>query len=247
MGYICRSGYITHSYFGRVNITARSNAKRLIGRFQDGLLTVTVPKGLPLERLITGLDRWAGEDSANPTPIVNSATARPAYHVGQTIELEDFNISFKVDQNVKPGYYHCGPEGKDIVVRVGPGVEMTDRVQARGFTNSIEKLAADMYGPSLLTTAHFWADRLGCAVLSFTISRGRRVLGSCDRRRNIKLSRALVFYPAELRQYVICHELAHLNHPDHSPAFHACCDRYLDGREKELIAKLKAFKYPLFY
>lgn len=32
---------------------------------------------------------------------------------------------------------------------------------------------------------------------------------------------------------------------NHSERFHRVCDTYLGGREKELVAKLKAFAWPL--
>ena len=54
-----------------------------------------------------------------------------------------------------------------------------------------------------------------------------------------------MYMPDELRRYVICHELAHLTYHNHSKAFHALADRYLDGRERELDARLKAFRLPL--
>ena len=45
--------------------------------------------------------------------------------------------------------------------------------------------------------------------------------GSCNTRREVRLAWRLVKAPAELVDYVICHELAHLRHMNHSPAFWA--------------------------
>ena len=49
--------------------------------------------------------------------------------------------------------------------------------------------------------------------------------GSCNTRREVRLAWRLVKAPAELVDYVICHELAHLRHMDHSPRFWAEVER----------------------
>jgi predicted metal-dependent hydrolase len=45
--------------------------------------------------------------------------------------------------------------------------------------------------------------------------------GSCSSDGRIMLSAALVFLPAQLVMHVICHELVHIEYPNHSPAFRA--------------------------
>jgi predicted metal-dependent hydrolase len=55
----------------------------------------------------------------------------------------------------------------------------------------------------------------------------RRQWGSCNvRTREIRLSMRLADYPSWVLDYVLVHELAHLVHADHSPAFNALVGRY---------------------
>ena len=55
----------------------------------------------------------------------------------------------------------------------------------------------------------------------------RRQWGSCNvRTGEIRLSMRLADYPSWVLDYVLVHELAHLVHADHSPAFKALVGRY---------------------
>ena len=64
--------------------------------------------------------------------------------------------------------------------------------------------------------------------------------GSCSSTGTISLNIGLMQVPEILRDYVIIHELAHLNHMDHSAAFWAEVASH-DPRYKEHRAKLKHF------
>ena len=64
--------------------------------------------------------------------------------------------------------------------------------------------------------------------------------GSCSSTRTISLNIGLMQIPEPLRDYVIIHELAHLNHMDHSEAFWREVGSH-DPRYKEHRKKLKMF------
>jgi hypothetical protein len=55
----------------------------------------------------------------------------------------------------------------------------------------------------------------------------------------------LVFLQQELRDYIVWHELAHLTHMNHSADFHALCNSYCGGREKDMREKLRLVRWPL--
>ncbi len=59
------------------------------------------------------------------------------------------------------------------------------------------------------------------------ITSAQKRFGSCGKNGNICFSYRLMLYPEAAREYVVVHELAHLKHFDHSPAFYALVERYL--------------------
>jgi predicted metal-dependent hydrolase len=63
------------------------------------------------------------------------------------------------------------------------------------------------------------AAELGVRVAAVTVRDTKTRWGSCSKTRRISLSWRLAFAPEEVARYVIAHEIAHIKHFDHSPAF----------------------------
>jgi len=74
------------------------------------------------------------------------------------------------------------------------------------------------------------AAQHGLAVASVGVGDPRSRWGSCASNGTIRYSWRLILCPPEVRQATVAHELAHLIHMDHSPAFHAAHARLL-GRD----------------
>jgi predicted metal-dependent hydrolase len=64
-----------------------------------------------------------------------------------------------------------------------------------------------------------WAKRVGVTVARVRITGGRTVWGSCNSNGEINLSWRLMLVPAELREYVVIHELCHRVHMNHGVRF----------------------------
>lgn len=67
----------------------------------------------------------------------------------------------------------------------------------------------------------FYAARMGVVPRAVTITGARTRFGSCSGDNRLCFSWRLMLYPPEARDYVVVHELAHIRHHNHSPAFYA--------------------------
>ncbi|QIQ87012.1 M48 family metallopeptidase [Erythrobacter sp.] len=87
----------------------------------------------------------------------------------------------------------------------------------------------------------------GLEPVPVALSRAQRRWGSCSDRSRIRINWRLVQAPDFVRRSVVAHEVAHLVHFDHSPAFHALlaniyeddiasADRWLRQRGRSLYA-----------
>ena len=88
-----------------------------------------------------------------------------------------------------------------------------------------KRAARDHLGARLEALARF----AGLAPPRLIVSSALVRWGSCNARREVRLAWRLVKAPRDLVDYVICHELAHLRHMNHSSAFwaevqHQCPD-----------------------
>ena len=86
----------------------------------------------------------------------------------------------------------------------------------------------------------FFAKKYGYHYERVRFSHANTRWGSCSSNGTISLNIGLMQVPKPLQDYVLLHELSHLNHMDHSPAFWAEVAEH-DPRYKEHRKKLKLY------
>ena len=90
--------------------------------------------------------------------------------------------------------------------------------RARDYQKKLLMKKAKEYLPYRL---EYYANLYGYKYDKCRLSHAGTRWGSCSSNRTISLNIGLMKVPEPLRDYVILHELAHLNHMDHSKAFWA--------------------------
>lgn len=109
-------------------------------------------------------------------------------------------------------------EGRLIVG--GPVEGLATRLQRWLEAEALAHCAQDL--------AHYCA-RAGEDVPRLSLSRAQRRWGSCAADGSIRMNWRLIMAPDFVRQSVVAHEVAHMKHFDHSPAFHAHLDTLYEG------------------
>lgn len=130
------------------------------------------------------------------------------------------------------------PAVADGVLRVGGAqASLAARLQRWLQAEARAALAADL--------AHYCA-RAGQEVPDLALSGAQRRWGSCSANGTIRINWRLIMAPDMVRRSVVAHEVAHLVHFDHSPAFHAFLGDLFEGSVAEANRWLKAHGRSLY-
>jgi predicted metal-dependent hydrolase len=193
-------------------VLLRRRGRRGVGlKVDETGLTVSAPLTMPVARveaLVRESERWilrkVREWSARQVPAASWIDGAPLPFLGGALTLR-----------IGPGAAARAERHGDEL-RVALRDAAPERVR-RAVSAWYKGAAAEHFAarvPALARAAGLAPPRL---LLSHAATRW----GSCNTRREVRLAWRLVKAPPELVDYVICHELAHLRHMNHSAAFWA--------------------------
>ena len=114
----------------------------------------------------------------------------------------------------------------------GLTIGLTEREPAAAHSALVQALkarAVEDLEPRFRATAGRHSKRFG----RLTWRNQKTRWGSCSSSGNISLNIRLLFLPPQVVDYVFAHELAHLDHPDHSPRFWNALEVMLPGAHEQ--------------
>ena len=232
-------GYIEDKEFGKIHVELRRGMTSVRFTFHaDGNLLMRAPLGISVAEMQRMVDIHREQLRRLPHP------QSVSFRFGQTIECFKCQVVIG-SQNRMPGYILNHWEGDTLHLQIHQNADLEDDGIKRTISSVIGRAMDVQAHALLLPFAQQIADELGLRPTGFEVGRGMRKLGHCTAKRIIQLSRNLMFLPEALVRYIICHELAHLTHMNHSPQFHALCNQYCGGKEKELERQLRQFRFPI--
>ncbi len=192
-------------------VLVRRRGRRGVGlKVDETGLTVSAPSTMPLARIEAVMresERWIlrkiKEWSARQVPVVDWAEGLALPYLGESLTLRFAGGRPRVEH--VDGELHVAARAFDA--------ETVKRAVVRWY----KRAAHEHLGERVLALAQ--AARL--APPRVFISPALARWGSCNSRREVRLAWRLVKARPQLIDYVICHELAHLRHMNHSSVFWA--------------------------
>jgi predicted metal-dependent hydrolase len=203
-------------------IVRHPRARRLTLRLREGELRLTVPERTAERDIAAFLSASADWIALQAT----GAAATAPLADGDRIALLDGHRVLRLVPGTRAG---VRADATHLTVRLphgadpGPAVEAWYRSHAR---RTLGAMAQDLAG----------AIGLRVAGVSVRDPRGR--WGSCSASGRLSFSWRLLLAPSAIASHVVAHEVCHLRHLDHSPAFHALL-REVDPATDEARAWLR--------
>jgi predicted metal-dependent hydrolase len=207
----------------RVRRSARAKAYKLSIDQTRGELRLSLPNRANLKRALG----WAQEHEAW---VRSQMAARPEQVLldqGAVFPLEGRELTI------------CWVEGASRTIRI-EGDRLLLGGAAESVSARVERWLRTRAKAVLETESHAMAADNGLIVASVGIGDTRSRWASCASNGAIRYSWRLILCPPEVRRATVAHELAHLLHMDHSPAFHAAHKRILGADPRPARAWLRA-------
>ena len=113
-----------------------------------------------------------------------------------------------------------------------------ERKTARDISPEEEQELRNRAAAEIPPRVAYYAAQMGLTPAGIRITSAAKRFGSCSGKNRLCFSWRLMLYPPQAVDYVVVHELAHIRHHDHSPAFYALVARYLpDYRQREKLLR----------
>jgi len=197
-------------------VLVRRRGRRGVGlKVDETGLTVSAPSTMPLARIeavMRDSERWilkkVGEWRLRQVPLVAWEDGAPLPYLGSTLTLR-----------TSPGT-RVRAERRDRDLVVATPARAAEEIR-RGVVAWYKRVAHAHLGERVATLSL----RAAISPPRFVLSSAMGRWGSCNSRREVRLAWRLVKAPPEMVDYVVCHELAHLKHMNHSAAFWAEVER----------------------
>lgn len=196
-----------------VSFALRRDRRRLAMRIDERGLAVGAPRSVPLAAIedfirahgawvLEKLDEFAGRGGPRHLPI----------HDGARLPVLGAEVRVRVTAGSNRGLW----ETDALWLAARPGADLAQLAR-----RALQRRALEHFRPRLVEMV----TRLGRPLPALALSSARTRWGSYSAQSGIRLNWRLIHLPADLIDYVIAHEAAHLLEMNHGPRFWALVER----------------------
>ncbi len=224
-----------------VTIKRSKKAKRLALRLDpaERIMNLVVPQKVSIEKAYF----FAMEHEEWVRETLNKLPAPIAFTNGTTLPIfgDRITLDIRIDKSLKRTYLR---QYDDILCVRTYQSDPTNRI-----VTHLKKIAR----AGLADIASDKAEQIGKTISNISVRDTKSRWGSCSTDGYISFSWRLIFAPYSAIDYVVAHEVAHMNHMNHSKQFWKLCEKlscdYNSGKQwmkehsNELMSYGKALKY----
>ena len=221
-------------------ILKRSPRRRTIGlRIDEGGLTVNAPTRTPLHRLEAVLADKSGWVRGKLAEMLERQAPERIWQDGETLPFLGAHLRL----TTLTGRARAQP----LVVDERLLTEVTDIDDSAAVKAKVLKWYQRQALDHFTKRVAVYAERLGVPLPPLFLSNASKRWGSCNSRGEVRFNWRLIKAPPRLIDYVVAHELAHLKHLNHSPAFwHTVALLYPDCLTAQRELKTYGHRYHRF-
>lgn len=199
----------------------------------DGSVVARAPLFLPqkeIEKFVFEKREWIEKTQKR---VHSRKTKKMSFSDGSEISLFGKKVLLKYTKNIRKiardGDCLLVPESDSAIVK-----------------KKVEKFFRDSLSDIIKARVFSYSKKTGLKPVAVRISGAKRRWGSCTSRGVVSFSYMLAMVSVDLIDYVVAHELAHLKHHNHSPAFYSLLEEILpDHRERSKRLKKHAESFVL--
>jgi predicted metal-dependent hydrolase len=234
-----RVSSIEHPNLGKINIktTGVSNRIRIIVKAQNNI-TLTIPSNISVTDGIHFLDQkieWIQRALLRQNIIYQNNAL--IIEDGTEIETLFGKISFKLTDCPEIKIIKNRYNNNDIEYTLCLSIDTPIQI----VEDTIVKILKKEAKIELQKRVDYYSDNLNFKYNRLFFKNNKTNWGSCSAANNINLNIHLLRVPSALCDYVILHELCHLEIKNHGAQFHKKLNSLCNNREQELAQALKKY------
>lgn len=221
------------SDLGEIIIVRDARAKKIIARWRDNAVRLTLPVSYPISKIKATLEKMK--------PRLLQFKPQEKQLFDENYKLTTFTFDVRIIREKLANYYvNLKDSVLNIICPQDADLAHPDiQYKIRTYIENVLRSEAKRILP-LILQEH--ANKNGFTYSEVKINKSRTHWGSCTSRKLINLSYYCLLLPPHLIDYVLLHELCHTVEMNHSEKFWNLLDKVSDGKAKSLTQELKKHK-----